>query len=478
MAKCSMMIMAAGFSMVESANLRQLPGGGLFEIAHPTGMDRVHTCSALHNQGSHFTIDVAVGTPPEKMTVVADTGSSGVIVKSCVCTGGTSPDCFHGFEGQSSTFTKLAVPKIQHHFGSGDLVTQPVKDVIKVGDRFASMDKLLLMVENKLLIPNFEGILGLGLPAHKNKYTDGNFLSDRQSFMDAAGVKFFSICFTGPSSPGVLRFDPPPATKMLNQMGLYHWGLAFEGFSVGSATAPSTVCNLASMTPGMKTACGAIPDSGTTDIMGPPKLINTLFADVCQRWKRCKEQVNQGLANAQNPFPEEKKRTDCASKIQPGVSQQTCEETWDALNAQTFRSLIGKCSTYPLSEVPSLFLHWVGKDQAKETTELTSWSYIYTNAYGHCAPMFGSYNMDTKVNGPIWVIGTPLFHEYQVVFGMDPLAIGFSNKQCQQCQGGQKSMNALANFAAMNSTVNSRSVPRLMTEAPRMPSFFQDEEVF
>jgi len=71
---------------------------------------------------------------------------------------------------------------------------------------------------------------------------------------------------------------------MLHQMGLYHWGLAFEGFSVGSAYTPAAVCGLDSMKPGMKTACGAIPDSGTTDIMGPPKLINTLFADVCQRW--------------------------------------------------------------------------------------------------------------------------------------------------------------------------------------------------
>jgi len=212
--------------------------------------------------------------------------------------------------------------------------------------------------------------------------------------------------------------------------------------------------------------------------MGPPKLINTLFADVCQRWQRCKSTVNNGLASAQDPFPEDHSRADCA-KATNGVPQETCEEKWDTLNAQAFRNLISECNTYPLSEVPSLFLHWVGKDQEKETTELTSWAWIYTNQYGRCAPMFGSYTMDTKVNGPIWVIGTPLFHEYQVIFGMDPLAIGFSNKQCQQCQGGVKSMSsAVTNFAAFNSSVNQRNFPRLMTEAPRLPSFYQDDQVF
>merc|ERR1719238_1888078 len=65
------------------------------------------TCAPLANKGSHFTVDIQVGTPGQTFSVVADTGSDAVIVPSCICkeSGSCSKDdrCFRG-TNKSSTF--------------------------------------------------------------------------------------------------------------------------------------------------------------------------------------------------------------------------------------------------------------------------------------------------------------------------------------------------------------------------------------
>lgn len=84
-----------------------------------------------------------------------------------------------------------------------------------------------------------------------------------------------------PGKPGTLRFEPPPAPKMLKHAGIHHWGLAFEGISVGSESAPVAICNPKSKKAGQKAVCGAIPDSGTTLMMGPQAQIYALYTDTC-----------------------------------------------------------------------------------------------------------------------------------------------------------------------------------------------------
>merc|ERR1719199_1472255 len=67
----------------------------------------METCAALNNYGSHFAVDVDVGTPPQRFSLVADTGSNSLIVTSCVCVDvGMCPlddKCFRG-TNRSSTF--------------------------------------------------------------------------------------------------------------------------------------------------------------------------------------------------------------------------------------------------------------------------------------------------------------------------------------------------------------------------------------
>ena len=71
-------------------------------------MYRNEGCAPLDNKGTHFTIDVEVGTPGQRFSVVADTGSNTLIVPSCVCqqTGQCPQDgsehCFTGTNKSSS----------------------------------------------------------------------------------------------------------------------------------------------------------------------------------------------------------------------------------------------------------------------------------------------------------------------------------------------------------------------------------------
>merc|ERR1719408_519784 len=160
------------------------------------------------------------------------------------------------------------------------------------------MDNGLLLLINRAklkLYGPFEGILGLGLPhstlghrPHGNasnntaefysaltavdESTDPAKKKDKQvirrhGFMSEAGVKRFSMCFND-GGGGVLRVDQPPMKTMLSAIGKAHWAVEFQGISVGEASSPSLICTRDSMKKGQKTPCAAIPDSGTTLMLG------------------------------------------------------------------------------------------------------------------------------------------------------------------------------------------------------------------
>merc|ERR1719215_1074585 len=80
---------------------------------------------------------------------------------------------------------------------------------------------------------------------------------DSKGFLQEAGVPRFSMCFNY-NEDGVLRLGGPEPKLTLGSVGKSHWGLDFRGF-----------CSEASKKPGQETACGVIPDSGSTLMMGP-----------------------------------------------------------------------------------------------------------------------------------------------------------------------------------------------------------------
>eukprot|EP00929_Paragymnodinium_shiwhaense_P013373 TRINITY_DN121235_c0_g1_i1.p1 TRINITY_DN121235_c0_g1~~TRINITY_DN121235_c0_g1_i1.p1 ORF type:complete len:704 (+),score=159.67 TRINITY_DN121235_c0_g1_i1:186-2297(+) len=131
------------------------------------------SCTPLKNRGTHSTVDVEIGTPGQKFSVVADTGSNSLIVPSCLCqkVGRCSmrDRCFQG-TNRSSTFLiqsgQDGPPATRITFGSGTIDAVVATDMVQLGVIKVNMSNgILLMTDNMLDISGpFEGILGLGLP--------------------------------------------------------------------------------------------------------------------------------------------------------------------------------------------------------------------------------------------------------------------------------------------------------------------------
>lgn len=416
-------------------------------------------CAALTNHGSHSTVQIQVGTPiegtsPQKFDVVADTGSDNVIVPSCNCemSGHCSnaESCFKGtnhsntfvltkFESNSSdnvgeVRSAPGLKEVLLTFGSGQIEAVVATDVVQLGYTKALMkDSVLLMVDQKLRISgSFNGILGLGTPC-KNATSVGHADCPTEGgFLESAGVQQFSLCFNQ-AKDGVLRLDPPPAiVNKLGSIGTFHWGLDFQGISVGNETAEVQFCDPSeTKQPGQTTSCGIIPDSGTTIMMGDEAHLLSLFTQICNGWDRCKANTT-----SENP---------------PHYA---------------LRSLLADCSTWvtannTINELPSLFFHVAGSEGKTITVEMTPHDYImesyeedvhHITKYlmgifpvevaqptGHqrlvCTTAFGKTDFKTKSNGPVWIWGTPLFYKFQVQYDIasQPPSIAFVNQNCGSC---------------------------------------------
>jgi hypothetical protein len=550
-------------------------------------------CSALANKGTHFTIDVDVGTPGQTFAVVADTGSNTLLVPSCVCQqNGKCPvtdRCFTG-TNRSSTFQVEYDQKTNHPvsivltYGSGQIQGIIVQDNVNIGGvaDFLS-DGLLIMTDRALNMAGpFEGILGLGIPvppeppsvaapsASDHSGGDGTALDDIiqqimgggghsggdgaamddiiQQIMGGAGAPptgvsdvpmrkpqlsnvsgprklgsqrsaptgfleqikngKFSMCFnTG--ADGVLRIGSTHAPSEAPRHGSYgtqHWGVGVEGISVGDSTVPlAEVCtpetmssghssNAHSMRDGQSTPCGGIPDSGTTLIMGPAAETKLIFQGLCDGWERCKnnytqlvkavELANQDIVSTYgtNPF---------------GLSAE------NATKADIFQMLLMDCEVWAGSdpdkinnELPPLFFHITGTNGTKQKIEIPARSYVMELAKEDaamgfkllegvspkqipvdsikgagkiCQPAFGTMDYKTR-NGPVWIMGTPLFYEHTIHYDMDtsPPSMAFVRQAEMPCGDCSKNTNLMARGGGLSEPLE-KPLMRI-TSPPRVPS--------
>lgn len=476
------------------------------------------TCTSLTNRQTHFTVSIGVGTPTQTFDVVADTGSDSVIVTSCICmrSGSCSDEnkCFQGMN-HSSTFSfaglntydtkvtepqKLKVPEVVLTFGSGQIEAIIATDIVTVGKISSKMNNgVLLMVDQALRMNGpFEGILGLGIP-RRRKNLDAAAQKDTPSaarshdmkvggvyesrgFLQSAGVPRFSLCFNS-GEDGVLRLGQPRASLVLGSIGQVHWGLDFRGISLtpsggvpvqssNTFTSPSSrlsFCDREGMKEGQVTACGAIPDSGTTVIMGPAEHLVHLFESICTAWPKC-----QKLAEA---------------NTEPKI--------------KVFENLLMKCGEWMtkegLDELPTLNFYVAGADETEQVLNIDPSGYImeiledelhyvkkhlmgifeYTAAEPTgkqitvCSPAFGKQDFKTEKNGPVWILGTPLFYQYQVGYDLEtqPPAVSFLQEPCGACSNGEAKVNKTAFLTDQrHSNKASAKWPRRMSGPFRTPN--------
>mmetsp|Transcript_91539 Transcript_91539/g.161375 ORF Transcript_91539/g.161375 Transcript_91539/m.161375 type:complete len:617 (-) Transcript_91539:187-2037(-) len=519
------------------------------------------TCVALINKGSHFVVDIEVGTPSQPFAVVADTGSNNLWVASCGCK--FYGKCFGGrcFTGtnKSSTFKIKEDPG--HHplavtvtYGSGPVTMLVATDMVKVGSVSAFMNQsLFLAVDHNLGkgLGKMEGLLGLGIPqknlppqnisqptrapiptsgsngapgripwipidgrrqvtplsdddirkiiekvmrgilgpgyggaqidigaygginslaqtatgdlrmildlnrslAVAQKTSDAGDdmgqesipLPEPRSFLEVAGIDTFSICFNDGDADGALRIGTPKKEVQLESFGVLHWGLGFNGISVGDESATPMFCTQMEYE-NQETPCGAIPDSGTTLITVPDsKQLSTLLVQICDGWERC------------------------ANKAK--------ENDWvtDAVKAKELQNLLQGCNEWisegeGLKELPSLYFHMSGKNGINQTLELTPWAYILETNYVNrtlqefedprdvvlselkediadmkvCSLSFSVMPYNTQTNGPVWILGTAFFYQFNVGYNIKDLTVSFTSideEPCSVCSASLTQQN-------------------------------------
>ena len=211
------------------------------------------------------------------------------------------------------------------------------------------------------------------------------------------------------------------------------------------------------------TACAAIPDSGTTVMAGPADHLLMIVEGLCDQWHRCSDLY--------------KKVKDTAKEVQDIIDKNLGGyDPWKIApmgKAELFLTLIDNCQTWlngsDLSEMPDLVFHVGDLNGTKTTLKLPPSAYIISmeendedGVYMHtnglfrdrlrhlrqhkrrhhnattntiCAPALEPMDYETPENGKIFILGMPLFYQYQVHYDQNETnpTIGFSKQACGSC---------------------------------------------
>eukprot|EP00929_Paragymnodinium_shiwhaense_P032534 TRINITY_DN18017_c0_g1_i1.p1 TRINITY_DN18017_c0_g1~~TRINITY_DN18017_c0_g1_i1.p1 ORF type:complete len:569 (+),score=127.54 TRINITY_DN18017_c0_g1_i1:75-1781(+) len=468
------------------------------------------SCASLKNMQTYFTAEVQAGTPPQTFDVVADTGSNWLLVASCVCQDQGNCDrhdkCFRGtnrsstfslpsLNGQAGNFSSLVLS-----YGSGEVQAIVASDVVRVGGVQAQMDaSLLLMVDKKLDFETaFEGILGLGLPKRRPieapeatqltglaKYRRGTGMRavsemiEEKSFLDEAGIARFSICFND-AAEGALRLNTPEATQKLGSVGSYHWGLDFRGISVGGDgdAIPVGFCESTAMKPGQRSPCGIIPDSGTTMIMAPARHLRMLYKKLCKQWKKCDEAVAALAGEAKAP-PEHEVFQALLHECEDWLSDS--KGGLNELPPMTFDVMGSAGNAEALTFHGPDYVVEVQEDEVVEVTKdlfgvLPVKVQVATGRKRMvCMPAFSAMGYETEENGPVWILGSPLFYKYEVGYDLStsPPSMSFRDGGCDTCSGATLVARSERLTHGGNATIGRgrrvRGRPRMPTRGLRRP---------
>lgn len=454
-------------------------------------------CATLTDYGTHITTDVELGTPGQWFAMIVDTGSNALTVPGCECvTVGFCDKDSRCFEGNlSSSFAVQpgpygVPPSIKMVFGSGPIFASVSSELVQVGGIPANMQDSLYLINGHALHieTKFEGILGLGLPftyqlqnsrdskhqiflsrdahsiptppdvlgfqgmqvtshasliqrargVHSQVVVDSSEKNlsavEIHGFAEKAGVQRMAICLKN-QAPGVMNFQPAPAALVHGSVGRVHWGLDFRGISVGNVSLPVEFCTDQEVVGNKTTPCGAMVDTGSTSLRAPGRHIAALYAQICDIWPRCAANFTTVMAQGE---------TDDMMK-NPQMAK-----------GFVFKELLLDCKAWwvqgvGLDELPKLYFHIRGAGGTSQSLELHGWSYVVIETVSpddaegqdassapqsECVPAFRPIEYETDQNGPVWVLGMPLFYEYQVGFDYAswPPGLSFDDTECSPCQ--------------------------------------------
>jgi hypothetical protein len=219
---------------------------------------------------------LAIGTPPQMLDVIMDTGSSNLWVNSEKC---MSEGCraHHRFDQEKSSTYKSLDIGMSVKFGSGKIYGTLGTDTVAIGPIRVNHQTFGLIEREEgsiFMSGKFDGILGLSFPAlsaakgHKplmdEIISQNRLFSNAFSFYYSDRLNEHSVVVFGEPDPSryVGRMLWVPVTREL------YWEVAMQNVLVGGKSL--SVCSQAEQ-------CRAVLDTGTSFMTGPSKDIAKLI---------------------------------------------------------------------------------------------------------------------------------------------------------------------------------------------------------
>lgn len=243
--------------------------------------DQYTTCAVLDNfANAQYTVAMEIGTPPQTLKMIPDSGSSDLVVPSadCQAVDGCIGSQHSKFDAQRSLTSQGPFGIVDVAYGQGETECETIRDVVRIGSLSVSQQDMLLITTNKLAgyeYAMYDGILGLG--------TDEDARKESPSFLTALpGTDRFTICIgsrnkengiilMGNATIDALDWRP---TFTFPARSIYTGDIPFWGVymsSIKMSDGFSVDC---------QPACAAVIDSGTSLMSLPSVMVYSLLDQI------------------------------------------------------------------------------------------------------------------------------------------------------------------------------------------------------
>lgn len=260
--------------LVSNAHAATL-GADVADVPIPGGSNAMHSVSLTDLFDSMYFGEVEVGTPPQKFTMIYDTGSNNLWVPSKNCTNCNSSRRYDS--AKSATFVKNGT-SFQNIYGSGACKGFVSMDAIAIAG-FQLPDFAFGEVLKESDFPHdspFDGIIGLGPPTGfpspmqmlvDHKRIEHNVFA---TFLSSGDMSGSMLSLGGPDSSyysGDIAYTPVLRHSKLNKLiGDGHWVILASDIKIGG--------NSTGITAEM------VVDTGTSLLAGPADHVATMVEKI------------------------------------------------------------------------------------------------------------------------------------------------------------------------------------------------------